>query len=159
MNQLAGNVRDTLRQIQEVRTREGEPLNKKAIAFKFDMPDAQSELVEIRRVGVFPLLRNSTPIGPRLTGYPHNADQSEMIVGEFRNDVSHGRMCVSPNDTLDEDCIISAPSTLAAKKLPDRAISEDAGRLQKYGLRIAIALNSITVRCRGHRSGISPGKF
>ena len=126
VHDCGGEVRDAARHVQEWRLRRGENFEEKIDEVLHLSPDLGEKLKEVHRIGVQPIFRGETPHGERERGLPYARHQSKEIAEKLWKDVSKGRMFMCSAETVGNNPeILSSPSTLVPKRLPDRTLSSD----------------------------------
>ena len=89
-------------------------------------PPLVAKIQDYRTRGVLPVYRGAEPSTPRVRGSPYKHRQSFDIISKIWRDIRAGRILVCSTRTVsDFDKIMRTPSTLVAKKLPDRTLSTE----------------------------------
>ena len=89
-------------------------------------PHLVQKVIGFHTRGAIPVYRGAEPETPRVRGFPYKPGQSFDIVSKIWKDAKAGIILICSTHTVTEyDKIISTPSTLVTKKLPDRTLSTE----------------------------------
>ena len=122
----SGGYRQAARELQEINLSMRQNLITRIEGAQHIFPAIAPQILEIARLGAIPEYRGLMPGGQRAMHYPYVSADTEKIAKKLWNDIRAGIMVICESDVASGgDQVVSHSSSVAHKKMPDRALSVD----------------------------------